>query len=320
MRPASKVDLRKGVWTGGVWVVELTVLSRDMRLRVLEAAGPGIANSPSLLGFRGVLDRCDRVDLRSDVVRRTGDVAPEIGELLKEKPFVMSLYKRELSSAEMRGAGDGSNMLSKSFPRLDTPCRLRRFAMGLDPGEPLRFISPSLRLSGLDFAGGAGDSSGRRANSNLMGLSSTSSRLSMSMVSGDSALGRRAGMFSWPGECRVMKGVALPTSEVSAKARRRGLLELLLRVRGDDRKGPERRKENFFLAGAACASGDSGKLAMGLVTLFALGENARAMARGEMGERGVSELRSWKRDCLEGERDRERRSSWRWEKWVLSSR
>jgi hypothetical protein len=117
-----------------------------------------------------------------------------------------------------------------------------------------------------------------------------------------------------------MKGVALPTSVDSAKARRRGLLELLLRVRGDDRKGPERRRENFFLAGAACANGDSGKFAMGLVTLSALGENARAMARGEMGERGESELRSWKRDCLDGERERERRSSWRWEKWVLSSR
>jgi hypothetical protein len=47
MRPASKVDLRNGVWTGGVWNDELVVLSRDMRLRVLEAAGPGIANSPS---------------------------------------------------------------------------------------------------------------------------------------------------------------------------------------------------------------------------------------------------------------------------------
>lgn len=321
MRPASNVDLRKGVCMGGVCIDWFTVLSSDMRLRVLEAAGPGIANSPSWLGLRGVLERCDRVDLRNEVVRRTGDVAPEIGELLKQKPLVMSLNGRELSSAEMRGAGVGSNMLSKSFPRLETPCRLRRFAIGLLPGDPLRFISPSLRLSGLDFAGGAGDNSGRRANSNLMGLSSTSSRLSMSMVSGDSALGRRAGVFSWPGECRVMKGVALPTSVDSAKARRRGLLELLLRVRGDDRKGPERRKENFFLlAGAACASGDSGKSARGLVTLSALGENARAMARGEMGERGVSELRSWKRDCFDGERERERRSSWRWEKWVLSRR
>jgi hypothetical protein len=70
---------------------ELTVLSRDMRLRVLEAAGPGIANSPSWLGLRGVLDRCDRVDLRSDVVRRIGDVAPDMGELLKEKVLVRSL-------------------------------------------------------------------------------------------------------------------------------------------------------------------------------------------------------------------------------------
>lgn len=44
------------------------------------------------------------------------------------------------------------------------------------------------------------------------------------------------------------------------------------------------------------------------------------MASGEMGERGVSELRSWKRDCLEGERERERRSSCRCEKWAPSSR
>ena len=194
--------------------------------------------------------------------------------------------------------------------------------MGLDPGDPLRFMSPSLRFSGLDFAGAAagGDSSERRANSNLMGLSSTSSRLSMSMLLGDSELRRRTGVFSWPMVGHVIKGVALP-SVVSAKARRRGLLDLLLRVRGDERRGPERRSENFFFAGTACASGDSGKAAMGLVGLLeAFGENARVMASGEMGERGGSELRSGKRDCLEGERERERRSSWRWEKWVLSRR
>lgn len=155
----------------------------------------------------------------------------------------------------------------------------------------------------------------------MMGLSSTSSRLSMSMVPGDSGLDRREGVFSWPIVGHVINGVALPMSVVSAKARRRGLLDLLLRVRGDERSGPERRRENFFLAGTAWASGDSGKVAVGLVGLWApLGEKARAIASGEMGERGVSELRSWKRDCLEGERERERRSSWRWEKWVLSSR
>lgn len=150
-------------------------------------------------------------------------------------------------------------MLSKSVPRLDAPCKLLRFAVGLVPLLPLRFMSPSLRLSGLDLAGGAGDKSGLRANSNLMGLSFTSRRLSISMVSGDSALGRRAGVFSCPCACRVMKGVELAMSVESAKARRRGLLELLLRVRGEERKGAERRNENFFLAGAACvASGDSG--------------------------------------------------------------
>jgi hypothetical protein len=146
-------------------------------------------------------------------------------------------------------------MLSKSFPRFDTLCKLRRFAMGLVP-LPLRFMTPSLRLSGLDFAGGAGDNSGRRANSNLMGLSLTSSRLSMSMESGDSAI--RRGVFSWPGDRRVNNGVALPMSFDSASARRRGLFELLLRVRGDDRKGVGRRRVNFFFAGAACPNGDSG--------------------------------------------------------------
>jgi hypothetical protein len=258
-----------------------------------------------------VLERCDKVDLRRDVARRTGDCAPDIGELLKENSLVTSRW-RGASSGEARCAGDGSKMLSKSFPRLDTPWRLRRFAIGLDPGDPLRFISPSLRFNGLDLAGGAGDNSGRRANSNLMGLSSTSSRLSMSMVLGDSEQARRTGVFSWPMVGHVIKGVALPMSVVSAKARRRGLLDLLLRVRGDDRSGPGRRRENFFFAGTACASGDSGNVAMGLVGLWAaLGEKARAIASGEMGERGVSELRSWKRDCLEGERERERRSSWR---------
>jgi hypothetical protein len=47
MRPASKVDLRNGVWTGGVCIDWLKVLSIDTRLRVLEAAGPGMANSLS---------------------------------------------------------------------------------------------------------------------------------------------------------------------------------------------------------------------------------------------------------------------------------
>ena len=90
-----------------------------------------------------------------------------------------------------------------------------------------------------------------------------------------------------------MKGVELATSVESAKARRRGLLELLLRVRGDERKGAERRSENFFFAGAACVpSGDSGYVAIGLVGLCVFGLKARASAKGERGERGESELRS----------------------------
>jgi hypothetical protein len=75
MRAASKVDLRRGVYAG----VELPPreLSRDILFLDLEAAAPGSANSPSYTGFgRGVFDaRCDRVDLRSEVVRRTGVLA-----------------------------------------------------------------------------------------------------------------------------------------------------------------------------------------------------------------------------------------------------
>ena len=182
-------------------------------------------------------------------------------------------------------------MLSKSTPRLDAPCTLRRFAVGLLPVPPLRFIRPSLRLSGLDFAGGAGDKSGRDcANANLMGLSLTG-RWSVSMHSGDSALARR-GVFSWPCAWRAMKGVAFPVS-VESPSGRRGLLDLLVRVRGDERKGAERRSENRFVAGAACApSGDSGYVAVGLVGLCGLGLNARASPRGERGDRGESEVRS----------------------------
>lgn len=258
IRPASNVDFRNGVCA--VVALEPMELSNDMRFLVFDAAAPGSANSPSYAGFaRGVFDtRWERVDFRREVLRRTGEFVFDTGEL-NEKPALKSLYWRGASSMTVRGFGAWSKMLSKSFPRFATLCRLRRLAMGLVPSPPLRFMKPSLRLSGLDFAGGRGDRSGRRANSNLMGRSLTSRRLSMSMVSGDSALGRRAGVFSCPTDGRVINGVELPMSATSASARRRGLLELLLRVRGDERKGAVRRSENFFLAGAAWAlRGDSG--------------------------------------------------------------
>jgi hypothetical protein len=142
---------------------------------------------------------------------------------------------------------------------VEAPCTLRRFAVGLLPFPPLRFIRPSLRLSGLDFAGGAGDRSGREcAKANLIGLSLTGTWGSVSIDSGESALGRR-GVFSWPCAVRVMKAAALPVSVASPSGRRRGLFDLLERVRGDARKGCERRRENRLAAGATCgASGDSG--------------------------------------------------------------
>lgn len=56
--------------------------------------------------------------------------------------------------------------------------------------------------------------------------------------------------------------------------------------------------------------------------LCGLGLNvARVIPNGERGERGESELRSWKRDCcFDGERESERRICCRCEKWVPSSR
>lgn len=134
-------------------------LSRDIRFRVLDAGIPGRAYSPSYAGFaRGEFDiRCESVDFLNEVVLRSGVPEGLMGE--KENAFE-SLYTCD-SSEELRGAGEGSKMLAKSTPRLDAPCTLRRFAVGLSPLLPLRFIRPSLRLSGLDFAGGAGDKSGR---------------------------------------------------------------------------------------------------------------------------------------------------------------
>jgi hypothetical protein len=248
-----------------------------------------------------------RVDFLSEVVLRTGVCTGVPGVWTGEKKLVVSLYTRGDSSLR---AGGWSKMLAKSTPRLDAPWTLRRFAVGLLPASPFKFMSASLRLSGLDFAGGRGDRSGRDcAKANLMGLSSTG-RWSVSMDSGDSALGRR-GVFSWPGVGRAIKGVVeLPVS-VESPSGRRGLFDLLLRVRGDARKGWERRSENRLVVGACTASGDSGYAAVGLVGFTALGLNARARPRGESGERGESVVRSWKRDGLEGERESERRSCWR---------
>lgn len=106
----------------------------------------------------------------------------------------------------------------------------------------------------------------------------------------------------------------------SPRTLRRGLFEFC-RVRGEALKfAVDRRRVNFFLGGTACPSGDSGNVLMGLVGLCALGLKARASARGEMGERGESDLCSWKREGFEGERERERRSCCRWAKCWPSRR
>jgi hypothetical protein len=173
-------------------------LSRDILFLVLEAAAPGRAKSPSKAGFaRGVLEaRCDSVDFLIETVLRTGVCTGVPGAFTGEKENALgSVYTRGDSSEAFRCAGVGSNILAKSTPRLEAPWTLRRFAIGLLPLSPLKFMRASLRFSGLDFAGGRGDKSGRDcAKANLMGLSSTG-RWSVSMHSGDSALGRR-GVFS----------------------------------------------------------------------------------------------------------------------------
>lgn len=76
-----------------------------MRFRVLEAAAPGMMNSPSYIGFgRGVLEtRCESVDFLSDDVRRMGDCA-DMGDE-KENALLKSLCTRGPSSMVGRGAG-----------------------------------------------------------------------------------------------------------------------------------------------------------------------------------------------------------------------
>jgi hypothetical protein len=100
-RAASKAGLRKGA---GV-VLPLSELSSDILFLVLEAAAPGMANSPSNAGLgRGVFEgRCDIVDFRIDVVRRTGVLAVWAGEKLK--PVCASVYTGGVSSSAVRGAG-----------------------------------------------------------------------------------------------------------------------------------------------------------------------------------------------------------------------
>ena len=154
---------------------------------------------------------------------------------------------------------------------------------------------------------------------NSMGASLSSKRLAEK----SSLLVRREAdddEFSSPCARLLMKGVELPRSGASPRARR-GLLEVV-RLRGEERKGAERRKANFFLlpAGAVAAAGASGKAAMGLAGLCVFGVKARDRASGEMGERGESAWRMVKREGLEGERDRERRSCCIDEKWVPSRR
>jgi hypothetical protein len=119
MRLASNMLLRIGVWAGVVlWPTEL---SRDIRFLVFEAAAPGSANSPSNMGLgRGELVvRCESVDFLSEVVRRSGVSAGFIGG--ENAKALESLYIRGDSSGDVRAAGIGSKILSKSTPRLEAP-------------------------------------------------------------------------------------------------------------------------------------------------------------------------------------------------------
>lgn len=176
-----------------------------MRFLDLDAARPGTANSPSKAGFgRGEFAfRCITVDFLRDVALRIGDSEGFIGDEKSNSFLASSSSIGDCTACELLR----SNILSKSVPRLDTLCKLRLFATGLKPvGVPLRFMTPSLRLRGLDFTGAPGERSGRRcANSNLIGLSFRPNFLqSVSMLSSDSELEGRAGVsFSWPRAARV---------------------------------------------------------------------------------------------------------------------
>jgi hypothetical protein len=166
-----------------------------------------------------------------------------------------------------------------------------------------KFMTPSLRFSGLDligimqFAPGALASSFRdRANSNLIGLSSMSNRAagfwSAPMASRYSSLILRMATFSSPEGRLAENGVALPWS-VESTSTRRGLFELG-RLRGDERKGAVRRSVNLFFVVVAgvCERGDSGQAVVVFVSLYWRGLKARARASGEIGEAfGESDLR-----------------------------
>ena len=228
-------------------------------------------------------------------------------------------------SADLRGAGL-SNKFS-SAPEGNPACKLLLLGFGVPLLVESKPELVSRRLSGLGCEALKQLAPGalaliccERENSNLMGLSSMP-KCWLSDASQKSMLLLRAGVFSSPKSGRETMGVEFPTPVESASARR-GLFGA--RLRGDDLKGPARRRLNFFfVVGAACdAKGDSECAAMGLGGFCTFGLKARASASGESGEPGVSVLlvRSWKREGLEGERDKERRSCWIEEKCAPSMR
>jgi hypothetical protein len=189
-------------------------------------------------------------------------IGDEKGTLL----LAMSTSVERGVSSSTRGAGDESKT-SKSAPRMDGPCKLLRFATGLPMLAVSIFMTPSLRLRGLDLIGikqlvpGGFKSGFDRANSNLMGSSLMSNRKAAGISSAsylsttNSGLALRIAVFSSPETGRAMKGETFPWLVESTSARR----GLLGRVRGDDRKGAVRRRLNFFLlVVAAAAKGETG--------------------------------------------------------------